>query len=82
LDDIDKGNFDGLLDLSEFGGIEDGMVDASSDEPSSNPSSEPSLMPRNNPLMPRIQSKLCAIFEAICDVFSMGDAFTDTAAFQ
>jgi hypothetical protein len=37
------------------------MVAASSDEPSSNPSSEPSLVPS-------IQSKLGAIFEAICDV--------------
>jgi hypothetical protein len=60
-DGIDKGNFDGLLDPDDFGGIEERMVAASSDEPSSNPSSEPSLVPS-------IQSRLCTIFEAICDV--------------
>ena len=37
------------------------MVAASSDEPSLNPFSEPSLVPS-------IQSKLRAIFEAICDL--------------
>jgi hypothetical protein len=75
-DDIYKGNFDGLLDLDDFGGIDDGIVNASSHGPSSNPSLLEPL------LMPSIQSKLHAIFEAICDVFSIFDAFTDTAAFQ
>jgi hypothetical protein len=61
-----------LLDSDDFGGIEDGMVGASSDEPTLNSSSEPSLMPS-------IQSKLRAIFEAICNFFFISsDAFTDT----